>query len=123
LSVAAAAVLGAPPPQHLTALARANRVRLARAELKRRIADGVMTAAEVVLACPWEVQTMTVADLLGSQRRWGATRCRKLLVSLQISETRTVESLTQRQRFELAARLHVGAHRDAAAADHSLAFA
>jgi hypothetical protein len=40
-----------------------------------------------------------------SQRRWGAARCRKLLVSLHISETRTVGSLTQRQRNELAARL------------------
>lgn len=116
MGATAAAIMGAPPPQHLTALARANRVRLARAELKRRIADGNSTAAEVVLACPWEVETMTVADLLASQRRWGATRCRKLLVSLQISETRTVESLTERQRFELAERLGVGACRDAAAA-------
>ena len=30
----------APAPQHLQALERANAVRLARAELKRRIADG-----------------------------------------------------------------------------------
>jgi hypothetical protein len=118
---AVAAVMGAPP-QHLTALARANRVRLARAELKRRIADGVQTAAEVVLACPWEVETMTVADLLASQRRWGATRCRKLLISLQISETRTVESLTQRQRFELAERLRVGARDDVGAPERPLAF-
>ena len=75
--MSAVAVMAPPTaPQHLTALARANMVRLARAELKRKIADGELTAAEVVLSCPWEVESMTVADLLASQRRWGATRCR-----------------------------------------------
>jgi hypothetical protein len=92
-------------PQHLVALAHANKVRLARAELKRRIGNGDQSAAEVLLECPWEAASMTVADVLMSQRRWGAARCRKLLVSLHISETRTVGSLTQRQRNELAARL------------------
>ncbi|MCW3065271.1 MAG: hypothetical protein JWN32_2443 [Solirubrobacterales bacterium] len=110
-------------PQHLTALARANRVRLARADLKRKIADGGLTAADVVLDCPWEVESMTVADLLASQRRWGATRCRKLLDQLQIRETRTVESLTQRQRVELAERLRAGACPDAAVADGTLVYA
>jgi hypothetical protein len=115
----------APPtaPQHLTALARANMVRLARADLKRRIADGELTAAEVVLSCPWEVESMTVADLLASQRRWGATRCRKLLDSLQIRETRTVNSLTERQRGALAERLRAGARRDAAADGRPVVFA
>jgi hypothetical protein len=89
----------------LEALSKANAVRLARAGLKRKIAVGDVTAAEVVLACPWEVRSMTVADLVTSQRRWGSTRCRKLLTSLQISETRLVGSLTARQRGELAARL------------------
>ena len=35
-------------PQHLKALARANKVRLARAELKRAIARGDTDAADVV---------------------------------------------------------------------------
>ena len=34
-----------PGPQHLQALQRANRVRLARAELKRKIADGELTVS------------------------------------------------------------------------------
>jgi hypothetical protein len=85
--------------------------------MKRKIAEGQLTAAEVVLTCPWEVESMTVADLLASQRRWGATRCRKLLDGLQIRETRTVNSLTERQRGALAERLRAGAHGDAAVAD------
>jgi hypothetical protein len=94
-----------PSPQHLQALARANRVRLARAELKRRIGEGRISAGNVFLECPWEAASMTVADVLMSQRRWGATRCRKFLFSLHISETRTVGSLTQRQRSALADQL------------------
>ena len=92
-------------PQHLVALAHANKVRLARAELKKRIGNGQQSAGEVILDCPWEAASMTVADVLMSQRRWGSARCRKLLMSLHISETRTVGSLTQRQRNELALRL------------------
>ena len=55
----------------MQALERANAVRLARAELKRRVADGEVTAAEVILGAPWEAESMTIADLLTSQRRWG----------------------------------------------------
>src|SRR5436305_13282586 len=95
----------APSPQHLQALARANEVRLARAELKRRIADGEVSAREVFLACPWEAVSMSVADVLMSQRRWGAHRCRKFLFGLRITETKSVGSLTDRQRQEIARRL------------------
>jgi hypothetical protein len=66
-------------PQYMHALQRANQVRLARAVLKRRVADGEIQAAEVILDCPWEAQSMAVADLLMSQRRWGATRSRKIM--------------------------------------------
>jgi hypothetical protein len=103
-------------PQHLVALAHANKVRLARAELKKRIAYGQQPAAEVFLECPWEAASMTVADVLMSQRRWGSARCRKVLTALHISETRTVGSLTMRQRKELATRL-------AETPDRALAFA
>lgn len=93
------------PPQHLRALAQANAVRLARADLKRRLAEGRLSASEVFLECPWEAASMTVADVLMSQRRWGTTRCRKFLFGLHISEMRTVGGLTARQRRALAERL------------------
>jgi hypothetical protein len=94
-----------PEPQRLRALERANAVRLARAELKRRIADGDLSAAEVILTCPWEASSWSVGELLMSQRRWGRTRCRKFLAHNQISEMKPVRSLTERQRRLLAAQL------------------
>ena len=97
----------APAPQHLRALNRANEVRLARAELKRRVATGEITAGEVILEAPWEASSMAVADLLMSQRRWGHQRCRKLLGQIPGSETKTVGSLTERQRHALASLLGV----------------
>jgi hypothetical protein len=89
----------------MRALARANQVRLARAELKREVAFGSVDVAEVILYCPWEVQGMAVADLLMSQRRWGQTRCRKFLTRIAMSEKKTVGSMTDRQRRVLAAML------------------
>src|SRR3989440_12752908 len=62
-------------PQHMRALARANQIRLARAELKRGVAAGKIDVAEVIVSCPWEANGMAVADLLISQRRWGEIRC------------------------------------------------
>jgi hypothetical protein len=103
----------APAPQHMRALARANEVRLARAELKRRIAHGEATVAEVVLNAPWEAESMTISDLLMSQRRWGSTRCRKLLQGVPMSENKTVGSMTERQRRALAMLLSPDATRPA----------
>jgi hypothetical protein len=89
----------------MRALERANQVRLARAELKRRVAVGHLDASEVILECPWEADSMAVADLLMSQRRWGQTRCRKFLAQLQMSEKKSIGSMTDRQRHTLAALL------------------
>jgi hypothetical protein len=74
----------APGPQHLQALSRANEVRLARADLKRRVATGEISAGDVILESPWEARSMSV------------------------SETKTIGSLTERQRLALAALLGVG---------------
>jgi hypothetical protein len=91
-----------PAPQHLQALERANAVRLARAALKRAIACGEVSAADVILDAPWEAESMTVADLLTSQRRWGQTRCRRFLQSIPLSESKTIGSMTDRQRHAAA---------------------
>jgi len=101
----ATATIAPAGPQHMRALERANKVRLARADLKRRIASGEKSVAEVILECPWEADSMAVADLLMSQRRWGQTRCRKFLSQIPMSEQKTVGSMTERQRRTLAAML------------------
>jgi hypothetical protein len=87
------------------ALRRANRVRLARAALKRQIAAGERSAAEVILTCPWEARSMTAVDVLASQRRWGQTRSRKLLRAARVSESRTIAEMSERQRRHLAGTL------------------
>lgn len=103
-------------PQHMRALNQANRVRLARAELKRDIADGSRKVADVVSGCPWESASMTIADLLMSQHRWGRTRCRRFLAAVPMAETKTIGSMTERQRDQLAARLNGHAVQDPFAA-------
>jgi hypothetical protein len=105
------AVVGAGQEQHLRALEYANRVRLARARMKRMIGAGELSAAEVVLGCPWQAHSMSISDLLMSQKRWGRTRCRRLLVSLGVPENKQVGTLTERQRLALAAVLTAKNHR------------
>ena len=71
--------------------------------MKRKIAAGELAAADVVLTCPWQAHSMAVSDLLMSQKRWGRTRCRRLLMSLGVPENKAIGTLTERQRLALAA--------------------
>jgi hypothetical protein len=89
----------------MRALARANRVRLARAELKRSISRGDVDVEGVIRECPWETESMTLAELLTSQRRWGRTRARKFLQGLALNENKRLGTLTTRQRTLVATAL------------------
>ena len=110
-------------PQHLRALEHANKVRLARAELKRRIAAGDVRVPDVVVDNLWEARSMELSELLMSQKRWGRERCRRLLLSLSIPENKQLGTLTERQRSALAAMLAAPpAERRAQAAAQPLAF-
>ena len=101
-------------PQRMRALERANEVRLKRAELKRQIGDGHLSAADVILELPDEAKNWSVGELLKSQRRWGSIRSHKLLTGLHISEKRPIGDLTMRQRRLIAERLAVHAARQLA---------
>lgn len=96
------ASMTAPAPQHLHALARANEIRLARATTKRAIAAGELTVAEVLLACPVEIERMEIGELVSCQRRWGSQRTRRLLSRVPVVETKLVGALTERQRRAIA---------------------
>lgn len=91
--------------QCMEALARANEVRLARAALKRDISAGRRPITDVITESPWEAESMSLSELLCSQRRWGRARSRKLLSSTALSEGKRVGSLTERQRRVLVAAL------------------
>ena len=92
-------------PQHLSALARANEIRLARATLKRAIAHGEVEVADVLLRCPAEVERMEIGELISCQRRWGGQRTRRLLATVPVVETKLVGALTERQRTAIATAL------------------
>lgn len=91
--------------QCMEALARANKVRLARAALKRDISAGRRSITEVIMESPWEVESMNLGELLCAQRRWGRARSRKLLSSTALSEGKRVGTMTERQRRILVAAL------------------
>lgn len=86
-------------PQHLTALQKANRVRLARAALKGEIAEGRRAVSD--LFDEPDAQTMPLVEALRAQHRWGRTRVLKLLREVRIGETVTFGRLTDRQRRAL----------------------
>jgi hypothetical protein len=83
-------------------LQRANAVRVARAALKRDVERGMVSVGEIILNPPSEATSMTLAELLTSQRQWGSTRSRKFLTGIGIPEIKTIASLTERQRSLLA---------------------
>lgn len=86
-------------PQHMDALAEANRVRLRRAALKRAVKAGEISLAE--LLGDEAAQSMTITEALMAQNRWGRARAAKVLSPRQITGTRRVGSLTERQRAEI----------------------
>ena len=95
----------AASPQPLRALELANRVRRARAELRTAIADGRVSAADVILICPSEIGSVRIVELLSSQRGWGEIRSRTLLAQLAVREDKMIESLTERERRAIASLL------------------
>jgi hypothetical protein len=101
-----------PEPQRKAALERANQIRLARAQLKRQIAGGDVSAAHIILDSPTEASSWAVWDLLISQHRWGTTKCRKFLSTNNISETKQLGQLTERQRRVLAEQLQARVSRE-----------
>ena len=71
---------------------------LARAALKRDIGAGRRSVTDVVTDSPWEAESMSLSELLCSQRRWGRARSRKLLASAALGEGKKIGTLTERQR-------------------------
>jgi hypothetical protein len=88
--------------QRARALEHAARVRVARADLERRVATGQLHVAEVVLARPWMAERMQLDELLMCQPRWGRKRSQTFLASVGFAETKMLGSLTERQCLALA---------------------
>lgn len=103
----------AAPPQ-LTSLALANRVRLARYEIREELrtspnrAEAKRRIAAVLEEPPMEIENMAIFDLLSAGYQVGRREAVRILIGLRIGEHRPVGELTERQRCELAARLRGG---------------
>lgn len=87
----------APGYQWETALTLANETRTARAALKARVRSGEVTFWEAVESGDPLVQGMRVADLLRAVPAWGKVKVDHTLALAEISTTRTVGRMTQRQ--------------------------
>lgn len=94
--------------QQESALASANRIRLARAALKREIRSGETSIADVLLGeIPDFLHKMPVGELVQAVRWVGPRKCRLLLARMgdgrfPCSELKEVGYLTTRQRVHLA---------------------
>ena len=93
--------------QRSRALAQANDVRVARAGLKRALASGQRSAAGVISDPSSSVLSMSVRQVVLSQRGWGPARCRRLLRFACVPENKDLGSLTERQRRALLTMLEV----------------
>lgn len=87
--------------QRLAALAKANKIRIIRAQIKKLVREGEITGSEVLRSQPPEVATMKVDDLLTQIPKIGKQKANSMLRKLHISNTKTVVGLTTRQRNAL----------------------
>lgn len=87
--------------QRLDALAHANRIRFARAQLKRDVKAGRVVVMDVLAAPEDWVSTMKVCELLLAVPKYGQSKVNKTLARCRISPNKTVGGLSDRQRGEL----------------------
>ena len=87
--------------QRLEALARANEVRTARAQLKRDLKGGRRSFDELLVKTPDYLQTAKVFDMLLAVPKFGRVKVNKILITCRISPSKTIGGLSERQRTEL----------------------
>jgi hypothetical protein len=90
--------------QRIAALQRANQIRIERSRLKKSMT--LEAAISHVAAPPAFTQTMLVADLLRAVPKFGRVRVERLMRRLQITDQKTLEEMSDRQRSDLANALH-----------------
>lgn len=93
--------------QRRDALVHANEIRRRRAQFKRDLKAGRISAHEYLLEPPEWLETMKVFDLLMSIPKYGRTKVNKLLQQCRMSPSKTVGGLSLRQRSELVSMLRL----------------
>ena len=87
----------------MDALARANQIRVKRAELKRDLKAGRHSIHSLLLNPPEYVETAKVFDMLLAIPKFGRVKAARMLNQCRISQSKTVGGLSDRQRQELIA--------------------
>ena len=92
--------------QRMDALARANQIRVKRAQLKRDLKAGRRSIHQLLLDPPEYVETAKVFDMLLAVPKYGRVKVNKILAHCRIAPSKTVGGLSERQRGELVSLLH-----------------
>ena len=87
--------------QRMRALEKGNRHRSYRKVLKAEVKRGERSVLDVLAGPPPEVATMKVFELLLAVPKWGRVKVNKTLSRAQVSPSKTVGGLSERQRHEL----------------------
>jgi S13-like protein len=87
--------------QRMDALARANNVRVRRAQLKKDLKDGKVKIEQILGKPPEYVETAKVIDILMAVPKFGRVKAARFLNTCRISQSKTVGGLSDRQRTEL----------------------
>jgi hypothetical protein len=85
----------------MTALSKANEVRIARARLKQRLREGDARIEQILAAPPECVSTAKVLELLLAVPKIGSARAGRLLTTAGVNPTKIIGTLTERQRARL----------------------
>ena len=92
--------------QRMDALARANQIRIKRAQLKRDLKAGRLSIHSLLLDPPEYVETAKVFDMLLAVPKYGRVKVNKILAHCRIAPSKTIGGLSERQRSELTTLLH-----------------
>ena len=92
--------------QRMDALARANQIRIKRAQLKRDLKAGRLSIHTLLLEPPEYVETAKVFDMLLAVPKYGRVKVNKILAHCRIAPSKTIGGLSERQRSELISLLH-----------------
>ena len=87
--------------QRMDALARANEIRSARAQLKRDLKSGRCSIHSLLMEPPEYLETAKVFDMLLAVPKYGRVKVNKMLMTCRISPSKTIGGLSERQRGEL----------------------
>src|SRR2546426_11124449 len=80
--------------QRMDALARANDIRIRRAQLKRDLKSGRLSIHALLLSPPEYVETAKVFDMLLAVPKYGRVKVNKILVNCRIAPSKTIGGLS-----------------------------